>query len=111
EGVVLVRLEQLGELLQVLLHVDVAHRVVAEDPEVAVEVQVDGGGLHARAVERVDDDAAGLDLLADGAVGEDHRRATLAADRGGAVGRAVPGRAAGRDPGGVPSSDAGSYVG
>jgi hypothetical protein len=41
------------------LHVDVAHGVVAEHPEVAVEVEVDRRGLDARRVERIDDDAAG----------------------------------------------------
>ena len=71
-GVVLADLDQLGELLEVLLHVDVAHRVVAEHPEEAVDVEVDGRRLDAALVERLDHDAAGGQLLADGAVGEDH---------------------------------------
>ena len=51
-------LDQLGEVLLVLLHVDVAHRVVAEDPEVTVDVQVDRRGLNGGLVERLDGDSA-----------------------------------------------------
>ena len=65
-------LHQLGEVLLGLLRVDERRRVVAEDAEVAVDVEVDRAGLDAALVERIDDDAAGRELFAEGLVGEDH---------------------------------------
>ena len=70
--VVNVDLDEPGELLEVLLQVDDRHRVVEEHAEVAVEPHVDRRGLDHRVVEGIDLDPAGLDLLADGVVGEDH---------------------------------------
>jgi len=67
-------LDELGEVLLVLLHVDVAHRVVAEDPEVTVDVQVDRRRLNRALVERLDGDSAFGEGLADRPVGEDHGR-------------------------------------
>ena len=72
EGVVVVDLDQLGEVVLGLLRVDERRRVVAEHPEVAVDVEVDRARLHARVVERVDDDAARRELFPEGLVGEDH---------------------------------------
>ncbi len=72
ERLVLIDLDELRELLEVLLHVDMAHRVVAEHAEPPVEAQVDRRGLEPGRVERVDDDPARVEVFADGAVGEDH---------------------------------------
>ena len=72
EGVVLHDLDELGQLLLVLLHVDHPLAVVPEDPEEAVHVEVHRGGLDAPLAEGVDDDPPGLELVADGSVGEDH---------------------------------------
>ena len=83
ERAVLLHLDELGEVLLRLLRVDVRRRVVAEDAEQRVAVEVDRGRLDRVLVERVDDDAPGGELLADGAVGEDH-------------GRRLPGHNAGR---------------
>ena len=41
ERLIALGLDQLGEFLEVLLHVDVTHRVVLEHPEEAVEPQID----------------------------------------------------------------------
>ena len=46
--------------------------MVAEDPELPVDVEVDDDGWMSSGQKRVDDDAAGVELLADGAVGQDH---------------------------------------
>ena len=72
QALVLGDLDQLGQLLLVLLDVDHPLAVVAEDTEVAVDVEVDRGGLDAVVAERVDDDPARRQLLADGDVREDH---------------------------------------
>ena len=76
EGSLVVDLDEAGELLEVLLHVDDGHRVVEEDAEVAVEAHVDRRRLHERVVGRFEDDAAGGQLLADAPVGQDHGRRT-----------------------------------
>ena len=65
--------DDLGEVVVGLAHVDVGPAVVVEHPEVAVHPQVHRRGLQQRLVERVDDEAPGGELLADGAIGEDHR--------------------------------------
>ena len=52
ERAVVADLDQLGEVLLRLLRVDVGRRVVAEDAEVAVDVEVDRRRLHAAVVER-----------------------------------------------------------
>ncbi len=65
-------LDQLGEVTEVLLHVDDAARVVEEDEEPRIEGEVDRRRLDAGLVERVDDDAAGGELLADRTVRQDH---------------------------------------
>ncbi len=79
EDVVVLDLNELGEFLHVLLDVDVAHRVVAEHAEVAVDVEVDRRRLNARLVEWLDDDPAGGELFPDRTIGQDHRRRTLPA--------------------------------
>ena len=65
-------LHQFGEVLQVLLHVDDARGVVAEDAEEPVDGEVDRRRLDARLVEGVDLDAAVPEGFSDAAVGEDH---------------------------------------
>ena len=80
----LAHVDQLGQVLLVLAHVDDPAGVVAEQPEVLVDVEVDRRGLDAALVERVDDDVAGGERLADGAVGENHAGQTI-------VGCAPPG--------------------
>src|SRR5690606_12459046 len=77
ERVALGDLDLLGEVGEVALDVDDRHRVVEEAAEQLVEPQVDRRGLHARLVQRFDGDAAGGELLADGAVRQDHRPTTL----------------------------------
>ena len=41
EGVVGTDLDEFGEILEVLLHIDVAHRVVSKHPEKAVDMKID----------------------------------------------------------------------
>ena len=65
-------LDQLREVFLRLLRVDVGRRVVAEDSEQAVDVEVDGRRLDRAVVERVDDDPARRELLTDGDVRQDH---------------------------------------
>ena len=74
ERAVLFDVDELGEILLRLLRIDVGSGVVAEDAEQRVAVEVDRRRLDRRLVERIDHDAPGGELLADGAVGEDHRR-------------------------------------
>jgi len=52
----------LGEVGEVLLHVDHGPGVAAEHEEAVIEAHVDRAGLDHLGVERLDDDAAGLDL-------------------------------------------------
>ena len=65
-------LDELGQARHLLLHVDERVTRVGEDTELAVDVQVHRRRLDARRVEGVDDDASSIDLLADGAIGQDH---------------------------------------
>ena len=69
--------DQLGQVLLVLAHVDDPAGVVAEEAEVLVDVEVDRRGLDAALVERVDPDLARVERLADGAVGENHAGQTI----------------------------------
>ena len=41
EGVVGADLDEFGEILEVLLHVDVAHRVIPEHPEEPIDMEID----------------------------------------------------------------------
>ena len=61
-------LDQLGQVLEVLPDVDDAHGVVAEEPKVAVDVQVDRRRLDAAGAQGVDDDPLGIELFADGPI-------------------------------------------
>ena len=61
-------LHEFGEVGEVFLHVDDAASVIAEDEEAMVEREVDGGWLHLRAVERIDDNATRVDGLEDGSI-------------------------------------------
>ena len=79
EGPVVVGLDELGQIRQVLLHVDHGSGVAPEHQEPVVEANVDRARLHHGGVERVDDDAAGLDLGTDGPVTEDHVRTVVGA--------------------------------
>ncbi len=63
---------ELGELLLVFFDVDRPQVVVAEDPEVTIDVQVDGRRLDAALLERLDADPAAGELFTDRLVGEDH---------------------------------------
>ena len=68
---------ELGQIGEVLLHVDDRRRVVAKHAEEVRHLHVDRRRLQARLVERVDDDATSCDGFADAAVGENHRPRTL----------------------------------
>ena len=72
ERVAVADLDDLGEVLLRFLRIDVRRRVVAEHAEVPVDPQVDRRRLHVALVERVDDDATGVERLTDGSVGQDH---------------------------------------
>ena len=72
ERVVWSDLNEFGEIFEVLLHVDVAHRVIPKHPEKSVDMKVDRRWLDTTGIERLDNDAAGFDLFTDGAVREDH---------------------------------------
>ena len=76
EGAFVVDLDEPGELLEVLLHVDDGHRVVEEHTEELVQANVDRRGLDQRLVGWVENDAAGGQLLTDAPVGQDHGRRT-----------------------------------
>ena len=65
-------LDELGQVLLLLLHVDEGVEVVAEDAEVAVDAHVDARRLEQRRLVRVDLDPALAEQPRDGAVGEDH---------------------------------------
>ena len=58
-------LDQLGEVLEVLPDVNHPHGVVAEQPKVAVDVEVHRGRLDAVESERVDDNSLCIELFAD----------------------------------------------
>ncbi len=64
--------DQLREVFLGLAHVDHALGVIAKDPEVLVDVQVDRRGLDAVFAEGLDDDPTGLDRLFDGPIREHH---------------------------------------
>ena len=65
---ILADVDQLGEVLLVLANVDDPAGVVAEEPEVLVDVEVDRRGLDTAVVEGVDHDVAGVERLTDRAV-------------------------------------------
>ena len=68
------RLDQLGQVFLLLGRVDEPVPVVLEDPEVAVEAQVDARRLDHGGVVRVDADPAGLDLCTEITIAEEHAR-------------------------------------
>ena len=72
ERLVAVDLDELGQLLLLLLDVDVRVARVAEDAEEAVDAHVEARRLHQRRVVRVDADPALVEQSPDRAVGEDH---------------------------------------
>jgi hypothetical protein len=72
ERPLVVDLDQLRQLLLRLLDVDVRVTRVVEDPEEAVDADVDARWLEQRLVVRVDADPLLLEQAPDGAVGEDH---------------------------------------
>ena len=67
-------LDRLGEVAQILFHIDDAAGVIAKDEEPVVEAKVDRRRLYRGVVEGIDRDDAAFEMLADGAVGEDHVR-------------------------------------
>ena len=69
-------LDQLGEVFLRELRIDERRRVVAEHPEVAIDAEVDRRRLHPAVHQRIDDDAAFGERLADRDVGENHGRDT-----------------------------------
>src|SRR5436190_18307242 len=77
EGAAVGDLDQLGQILLGLLRIDVGGRVVAKDAKEAVDAKVDGRRLDAAVEQRVDDDRAVVERLADRAVGEDHAGGSL----------------------------------
>jgi hypothetical protein len=78
EGLVLLHLDLLGELVHSLFDIDHSIAVVVKGPKESVDVNVHRGGLDIRWVEGIDADAARLDRLANIAVGEDHREVPAA---------------------------------
>ncbi len=74
---VVAHVHQFGEVLLVLANVDHPAGVVTKQPEIAVHMQVDRRGLHARLVEGIDADLTRPDRLENGAVGEDHAAQTI----------------------------------
>ncbi len=85
EGLVLADLDELGEVFEVLLHVDEPEGVVAEHPEVTVDAQVDRARLDGVVAERLDHDAACGELFSDGSIGEDHGRDCIGDGRNGSA--------------------------
>ena len=83
ERLLVVDLDELGQLLLRLLDVDVRIAGVVEDPEEAVDAHVDARGLDQLLVERVDLDAALVEEAANRPVGEDHAVTLAPSDRGG----------------------------
>ena len=69
EGTFVSHVDQLGQVLLVFSDVDHTLGVVAEESEIAINMQVDGRRLDAVLAEGVDDDPARRQLLADRAVG------------------------------------------
>src|SRR6478672_2036706 len=65
EGFPVVDLDELRQVVLRLLRVDVRRRVVAEDPEVAVDVKIDRRRLDRVVRQRLDHDPPALELLAD----------------------------------------------
>jgi hypothetical protein len=72
EGLVLVDLDELGQVVGRRSEVDRGHAEVVEDAERAAQAQVDRGRLNHRWIPRLDPDPALVDEAADRAVGE-HR--------------------------------------
>jgi hypothetical protein len=68
QGVALGDVDQLGQVLEVLPDVDYPHGVVPEEPEVAVDVEVDRGRLDAAGAQRIDDDPPFLQFFTNGPV-------------------------------------------
>ena len=69
------RLDQFGQILHRLLDVDERIARVVEDAVAVVDPQVDARGLDQPVLEGIDDDPAGLDLLSQGLVAQDHEAA------------------------------------
>ena len=78
ERLVVADLDQLGQVLHRLAHVDVGVAGVVEDAELAVDPHVDARRLDQLGIEGVEDDPPGLDLLPDRAVAQDHRGESIA---------------------------------
>ena len=72
---------QAGQLVLLLGGVDVGVAGVVEDPEQAVQTDVDAGGLDQGTVEGLDPQPPGGDLGADVTVGEQHARERIAPRR------------------------------
>jgi len=66
------RFHQAGQLVLLLRRVDVRVSGVVEDPEQAVEANVDAGRLDQRVVERINCQPAGGDFGPEVAIGEQH---------------------------------------
>src|SRR5664279_1931054 len=81
EGLVIVDPEQLRQVRLRSPDVDERVAVVAEDPEAAVQVEVDRRGLQVARVVRVEADLACLDRGPDVPVGEHAHRARLLSSR------------------------------
>jgi hypothetical protein len=88
EGLAGADLDDLSEILHGLLDVDERVPGVVKDAKHRIDVEVDRGRLDARLVERLDLDPAGLQLVADRAVAQDHRGLS------GIGGKPTPGRGA-----------------
>lgn len=72
EGITVGGLDRLGEIAEVLLHVDEPAGVISEDEESMIESNIDRRWLNGSRVEGVDGDRSGIEMLADGAVAQNH---------------------------------------
>jgi hypothetical protein len=72
ERAFVVDLDQLGQVLLRLLDVDEGVAGVVEDPEEAIDADVDARRLQQRLVIRIDDDPVFLEQPGDRPVGENH---------------------------------------
>lgn len=71
EGLLGIDLDEAGELRLLEGRIDDRVLVVVEEPEVAVEADVDARGLDEREVARVEGDATGFEFGADVAIGKE----------------------------------------
>ena len=77
EGLLLLHLDDLGEVIHRRFHVDERVPSVVERPEEAIDVEIHGAGLHVLVIEGIDADIPSGNGSSDIPVGEDHRGVTI----------------------------------